>query len=85
MTQRPLIRSGGLSGRIFAITSYNKFSDGRVEAKQKFDVTEDVLAALPGSVRIWWCADQMSGGSDQFAICGVHSGLGCGWRRLVAG
>lgn len=46
MSQRPQIRAGGLSGRIFAITSFNKFSDGRIEAKEKFDVTEDVLAAV---------------------------------------
>lgn len=46
MSQRPQIRAGGLSGRIFAITSYNKFSDGRIEAKEKFDVTEDVIAAV---------------------------------------
>lgn len=42
----PLIFVGGLSNRIYCATRYTKGADGMVTAHEKFDVTDQVGAAL---------------------------------------
>lgn len=42
MKQTPLIRFSELSGRIYVVTKYKLFGNGRVEAQEKHDVTEQM-------------------------------------------
>jgi hypothetical protein len=42
----PLIFVGGLSNRIFCATRYTRDADGKFTAHEKFDVTDQVGAAL---------------------------------------
>ena len=42
----PLIFVGGLSNRIYCATRYTKNKDGLITAHEKFDVTDQVGAAL---------------------------------------
>lgn len=44
MRQRPRLLEGGLSGAIYVVTRYKDLGEGRWEASEKFDVTDDFRA-----------------------------------------
>jgi hypothetical protein len=42
--KRPLLVRGGLTGRVYVVTRYRDLGEGRLEALEKFDVTDQYEA-----------------------------------------
>lgn len=40
----PLLLRGGLTGRVYIVTAYTDHGDGRIEARTKYDVTDQYNA-----------------------------------------
>lgn len=48
--QQPRLMCSGLTNRVYVVTRYKDLGDGRIEAIEKYDVTEDFVALLPKEV-----------------------------------
>lgn len=59
--QAILVRQGGLSGRWYAVTRYKRVDDTIVEAQEKHDITDDLVATLVGA---GWTPPEAGGGQS---------------------
>lgn len=61
--QRPRLMCSGLASRVYVVTRYKELGDGLIEAIEKFDVTDDFVAALPpkGTIAMSYAPARLAG------------------------